>query len=151
MTKVDTVHGYCQKKYPAIVIHSLQYALYILIGPPTSADTTLLVAMETTSISDEIPILTPRQVLIPSQESQHKPTSTEEVCYQSQALTGSLNNADLSHVRQQGTPLVDHQGIIFPNARRWTTAVESSGSISAQSSPFQSRHSLQPKQLSKPG
>jgi len=88
-----------------------------------------------------------------SQETQYKPTQVpqEEVCYQSQALAGSLNMADLSHVRQQGTPLVDHQGIIFPNARRWTTAVESSGSKSAQSSPFQSRHSQQPKQLSKPG
>ena len=139
------------KKYPTIVIHSLQYALYTLIGPPTSADTTLLVAMETTSISDEIPIPTPRQVLVPSQESQHKPTSTGKVCYQNQTLAGSLNMADLSHVRQQGTPPVDHQGIIFPNARRWTAAAKSSGSKSAQSSPFQSRHSLQPKQLSKPG
>ena len=29
--------------------------------------------------------------------------------------------ADLSHIRQQGTLLVDHRGIVLPDARKWTT------------------------------
>jgi len=72
----------------------------------------------------------------PLQETQHKPTQIpqEEACYQNQTLT----MADLSHIRQQGTLLVDHRGIVLPDARKWTTASESTVSKAAQtSSPFQ--------------
>ena len=67
-------------------------------------------------IGAETSISTPRP---PLQETQHKPTQIpqEDACYQNQTLT----MADLSHIRQQGTLLVDHRGIVLPDARKWTT------------------------------
>ena len=87
--------------------------VFVFIGPPPDART------NTTGVcSGE----TPRHVHIPSQESQYKPTQTptEEVCHTMQALTGSLNMADLTHGGQQGTPIVDHRGILFHNRRKST-------------------------------
>lgn len=84
--------------------------------------------MQASPCTTGIGAVMPRQVhvIVPSQESQFKPAqvSTEEVCPKTQSLMGSLDMAELSHVRQQGSPLVEHQGILFSNTRRWTTSIE---------------------------
>lgn len=106
------------------------------------------------------PIPKPRQMKRPSEVScsgqdGYRPPM-QETCRPAQTLTSYLNRADIAHLRQQGTPLVDQRGTVFPKTRRYAKplATESNSSSHSQSTPFSpslEKDSAHPKPLTKPG
>ena len=106
------------------------------------------------------PIPKPRQMKRPSEVScsgqdSYKPPM-QETCRPAQTLTSYLNRADMAHLRQQSTPLVDQRGIVFPKTRRYAKppATESNSSSHSQSTPFSpalEKDSAHPKPPTKPG